>query len=184
MKRYTILLSIILLFCFSSVFSQDFAKKGIWELGGTINFVNATSISNGESAENSISTFSLNIPVYYFVIDALEVGLIPQFQNVSYGDNSSSLFALIAGVAYNLETKSSAYPYFEGQFGFNTSSNGSSRSGILWLVDIGAKVQVGSQGLVKIGLFYEQRTLETSNNEGGRYGTDTWGLTAGFGIFF
>jgi hypothetical protein len=184
MKNISILFFALVVLFTHNLSAQDFAQKGIWELGGTVNFVNATAISDGERAENSLSTFSLNIPVYYFVIDGLEVGLIPQFQNVSYDESSASLFALLAGIAYNFQTKSAAYPFFEGQIGFNTANNGSTRSGILWSLNAGAKVQVGSQGLARIGLFYEQRTLETSNNEGGRYGTDTWGLTAGFGIFF
>ena len=184
MKNLSIGIVAILLFCGNSLWAQDFAQKGIWELGGTINFVNATSVSNGETAENSLSTFSLNVPVYYFVIDGLELGLIPQFQNLSSGGSSASLFALLAGVAYNLRTQSAAYPFFEGQVGFNTASNGSTRSGILWSLNAGAKVQIGSQGLARIGLFYEQRTLNTSNNEGGRNGTDTWGLNVGFAIFF
>ena len=184
MKNLMFCFVAILLFCVESLWSQDFAQKGIWELGGTVNFVNATTVNDGERAENSLSTFSLNIPVYYFVIDGLEVGLIPQYQNLSSGGSSASLFALLAGIAYNLKTQSAAYPFFEGQIGFNTASNGSTRSGILWSLNAGVKVQVGSQGLARIGLFYEQRTLETSNNEGGRYGTDTWGITTGFGIFF
>ena len=184
MKNLSFCLVAIFIICCSNLLAQDFARKGIWELGGTINFVNATSVSNGETAENSLSTFSLNIPVYYFVIDGLEVGLIPQFQNLSSGGSSASLFALLAGIAYNLKTQSAAYPFIEGQIGFNTASNGSSRSGILWSLNAGAKVQIGSKGLARVGLFYEQRTLETSGNEGGRDGTDTWGLNVGFAVFF
>lgn len=184
MKNLSFCLVAISLICGNTLWSQDFAKKGIWELGGTISFVNSTSVSNGETAGNSLSTFSLNVPVYYFVIDGLELGLIPQFQNLSSGGSSASLFALLAGIAYNLKTQSAAYPFFEGQIGFNTASNGTSRSGILWSLNAGAKVQIGSKGLARIGLFYEQRTLNTSNNEGGRNGIDTWGLNVGFAVFF
>jgi hypothetical protein len=184
MKNLSICFAVIFLFCLSNLLAQDFAQKGIWELGGTINFVNSTSVSNGETAENSLSTFSLNVPVYYFVIDGLELGLIPQFQNLSSGGSSASLFALLAGIAYNLKSQSAAYPFIEGQLGFNTASNGTSRSGILWSLNAGAKVQIGSKGLARIGLFYEQRTLETSSNEGGRNGTNTWGLNVGFAVFF
>lgn len=184
MKYLSICIVAVLLFCSNELWSQDFAQKGIWELGGTISFVNSTSVSNGESSDNSLSTFSLNVPVYYFVIDGLELGLIPQFENLSSGGSSASLFALLAGIAYNIQTQSAAYPFFEGQVGFNTASNGSSRSGLIWSLNAGAKVQIGSQGLARIGLFYQQRTLETSNNEGGRDGIDTWGLNVGFAVFF
>lgn len=184
MKNLSIFFVAILLICSNSLWAQDFANKEIWELGGTISFVNSTAVHNGQSSESSLSTFSLNVPVYYFIIDGLELGLIPQFQNLSSGGSSASLFALLAGIAYNLKTKSAAYPFFEGQVGFNTASNGSSRSGIIWSLNAGAKIQIGSQGLARIGLFYEQRTLNSSNNEGGRNGTDTWGLNVGFAMFF
>jgi len=184
MKNTLFLFTAFLLASFNNLFAQDFARKGIWELGGTINFVNTTNVYNGETSGNSLSTFSLNVPVYYFVIDGLELGLIPQFQNLSSGGSSASLFDLLAGIAYNLETQSAAYPFLEGQVGFNTASNGSSRSGIIWSLNAGAKVQIGSQGLARIGLFYEQRTLDSSDNDNGRNGTDTWGLNVGFAVFF
>ena len=184
MKNFKLYLSIISLLWISNLWSQDFARKGIWELGGTISFVSATAVRDGESVGDALNTFSLDIPVYYFVIDGLELGLSPGFQNISSGGHSTSLFEILAGIAYNIQTKSAAYPFIEGQIGFNTSSNGSSRSGMLWVVNLGTKVQVGSNGLARIGLFYEQRTLESSSNEGGRYGTDSWGLMAGFAIFF
>lgn len=108
MKNLSICFAVIFLFCLSNLLAQGFAQKGIWELGGTINFVNSTSVSNGETAENSPSTFSLNVPVYNFVMDGLALGLIPQFQNLSSGGRSASLFALLAGIAYNLKTQSAA----------------------------------------------------------------------------
>ena len=109
MKKLSFYIVAISLVCSEIAWSQDFARKGIWELGGTISFVNSTSVSNGETAGNSLNTFSLNIPVYYFFTDGLELGLVPQFQNLSSGGSSASLFALLAGVAYNFKTKSARY---------------------------------------------------------------------------
>lgn len=184
MKCTSFFFFIILLFSNKIIFSQDFSQKGMWEIGGRISFVSSTTINFGEAEENSLNTLSLHVPVYYFLTEGLEAGLIPGFQNISYGDFSSSLFELLAGIAYNFKANSTLYPYVEGQIGFNSSSNGSSRSGILWLLIGGLKVQVGGNALVEVGLFYEHRTLETSNNEDGRDGTNNWGIDAGFAVFF
>lgn len=184
MKSLSMFLFTILLFSVNILFAQNFSQKGIWEIGGRISFVSSTTINFGEAEENSLNTFSLHVPVYYFLTEGLEAGIISGFQNLSYGDFSSSLFELLAGMVYNFKANSILYPYVEGQIGFNTSSNGSSRSGILWLLIGGVKVQVGGNALVGLGIFYEQRTLETSNNEGGRDGTNNWGIDAGFAVFF
>ena len=184
MKNLSIFSVAFYLFCFSNVLAQDFAKEGIWEIGGRINYTSVTSVSNGETAGNSLNTFALNVPLYYFIMDGLELGLIPEYENLSSGGSSASLFAILAGIAYNIRTQSAAYPYIEGRFGYNTSSNGSTRSGILWSLNGGVKVQVGGYALIIIGLFYEQRTLETSGNEVGRDGANTWGIDAGFAVFF
>jgi len=184
MKNLSICLVAIFVVCCSSLLAQDFAQKGIWEIGGRINYTSETSVSSRGTSENSLNTFSLNIPVYYFVIDGLEVGLIPGYENLSYGDNSASLIEILAGIAYNIQTESAAYPYIEGQFGFNTAGNGSSRSGILWLISAGLKVQVGGNALLGLGLFYEERTLETSSYDGSRVGINTWGVDVGFAVFF
>jgi len=184
MKNHKMFFFAILLMGVCTVSAQDFTTKGIWEIGGTISYTSQTAVSNGKTAEHAYNTFALHVPVYYFVIDGLEVGLIPEYDNVSYGDNSSSLFAFSAGVAYNFNTRSNAYPFFEGRIGYNSESDGSTLSGILWSLRGGAKIRVGGNALLGIGLFYEQRTLESSGHVGDRNGINTWGFDAGFGVFF
>jgi hypothetical protein len=183
MKNLSLFSIAFYLFCFSNLLAQDFAKERIWEIGGRINYSSVTSVIDGETRDNSLNTFTLNVPLYYFITDGLELGLIPEYENLSSGGNSASLFAILAGIAYNIETQSAAYPYIEGRFGYNTSSNGSTRSGILWSLNGGVKVQVGGNALIIFGLFYEQRTLETSGNTAGRVGTNTWGIDAGLAFF-
>lgn len=184
MNKHKIFFLAFLLTGVCAIYAQDFSKKDIWEIGGTISYTSQTAVNNDETAGNSLNTFMLHVPVYYFVIDGLEVGLVPGYDNSSYADNSSSLFALLAGIAYNFNTQSNAYPYVEGRFGYNSLTNGNTRSGVLWSLNGGAKVQVGGNALIRIGLFYQQRTLNTSDNQGGRDGYNTWGIDAGFAVFF
>jgi len=184
MKYLSICVAVIFIFCESNLWAQEFAKKGIWELGGRVSYTNQTRVSDGESSENSTGIFSLALPTYYFVIDGLEVGLIPALQTESNGNGTVTEFALLAGIAYNIKTESIAYPFLEGDIGFNTRGNGSSRSGIVWVLSGGAKFQIGGNALLGMGFFYEQKTLETSSNEGGRDGYNIWGLNLQFGVFF
>jgi hypothetical protein len=184
MKESLFYLVTIVLLVFTNLSAQDFAKKGVWEVGGRINYTNTTSVNNGETAENSLGAFSPNVPFYYFIVDGLSLGLIPGYEYLSIGDNSASLLDILLGIAYNIRTESTAYPYIEGRAGYNTSSNGDTRTGIVWLLTGGVKVQVGGNALIVIGLFYKQSTLETSGSESGRDGTNAWGLDAGFTVFF
>ena len=80
MKNLTVLIVSIFFFGIINLSAQDFATKGIWEIGGRINYSTVTSVSNGETSENSLNTFALNVPVYYFVINGL--GIIENIQNL------------------------------------------------------------------------------------------------------
>ena len=111
------------------------------------------------------------------------MGFIPGFEYVSSG-SALWLLELSTGLAFNIRTQSTAYPYLEGRIGYNTTITGTIRSGIIWLIGGGVKVKVGGNALLVFGLFYEQSTLEKSPNEGGRNGTNSWGADAGFSIFF
>ena len=183
MKHFYKFAGIIFMLSALNLFSQDFAKKGIWELGGNISYTSLTGVSNGETSENSLSTFSLDVPVYYFVIDGLALGLIPSYANLSFGESSASAFDILFGLAYNITTGGAAYPYGEGRIGYNTTSNGESESGIVWAVIGGVKVQVGGNALINFGIEYSQRTLERSGYEGDRNGTNVFAIRAGFAIF-
>jgi opacity protein-like surface antigen len=183
MKHSYGIVGIIFMLSALNLNSQDFAKMGIWELGGNISYTSITGVNNGETSENSLGTFTLDVPVYYFVIDGLALGLIPSYINLSFGESSASEFDILFGLAYNISTNSQAYPYGEGRIGYNTTSNGDSESGIVWAVIGGVKVQVGGNALINIGIEYSQSTLERSGNEGGRDGTNLFAIRAGLAIF-
>jgi hypothetical protein len=181
MKNLTFFLLIFLLLPFPNLSAQKFTQKNTWEIGGRINFTNTTNVNNGEPTGNALTDFSLNIPIYYFVIDGLSLGFIPGFEFIREHGGEKYLLALLAGLAYNFKTNSAAYPYLEGRFGYNTSSG---PSGIIWIISGGLKVQVGGNALLGIGLAYEQSTFSSSGNDGGRNGTNRWGVDVGFSIFF
>ncbi len=183
MKHSYRIICIIFMLSALNLFSQDFGKKGIWEVGGNLSYSRVALVSNGEEAENSLSTFSLDVPVYYFVIDGLALGFIPNYVNISSGGTSASLFSTLFGLAYNFSTNGTTYPYGEGRIGYNTFSNGTSSSGLVWAVIGGVKVQIGGNALINIGIEYSQSTLESEGNEGGRDGTNVIAFRAGFAIF-
>ena len=168
----------------NSLSAQSFASEGTWEVGGNVSYTSITSVSNGETSENSLGIFSIDVPFYYFVIDGLELGLIPSYQNLSSGGSSASVFDILFGAAYNIKTNSSAYPFIEGRVGYNTTSNGSTRTGIVWAIIGGVKAQVGGNALINFGISYTQSTLNTENQEGGRNGTNVIGGQVGFTVFF
>ena len=112
------------------------------------------------------------------------MGIIPTYENLSLGDNSLSAFNILFGTAYNIQTKSVAYPFIEGRLGYNSTSNGDTRSGMVWEIIGGVKVQVGGNALINIGIGYSQSSLEREGHEGERSGTNTIGVRAGFLVFF
>jgi hypothetical protein len=183
MKHFYKFVGILFMLSALNLSAQDFAKRGIWEVGGNISYTSLTSVSNGETSENSLGTFTLDVPVYYFVIDGLALGLIPNYVTASLGDNSASAFDILFGLAYNIATRSTVYPYAEGRIGYNTTSNGDTRSGIVWAGIGGVKVQVGGNALLNFGIEYSQSTLEREGHEGGRSGTNVFAFRAGFAIF-
>ena len=75
MKKLVLFFSVI--FIISSITSaQDYAKKGTWELGGSASFTSNSFVVDGESGDiapgvemPTATTFLLNIPVGYFVVD-------------------------------------------------------------------------------------------------------------------
>jgi len=183
MKHLHRFIGIVFMLSAINLNSQDFAKMGIWELGGNISYTNVTVVFNGETAGNSLNTFSLDVPVYYFVIDGLALGLIPNYVNRSSGEFSSSAFEILFGLAYNITSGGNAYPYGEGRIGYNTTSNGESASGIVWAVIGGVKIQVGGNVLINVGVEYSQSTLEREGHQGDRNGINVFSFRIGFAIF-
>lgn len=191
MKKSFYFFFAILFFGTISLSAQNFATKSTVELGGSLGFSSTTMVYDGNSADNSISTFSIEPYVGYFVINSLELGLIPSFSTQSYGDQSSTSFGVYFAPAWNFDLKSNLYPFIEGRIGYNTSSyddgnsetDDPSSSGLAWGFRGGVKVQVGNSALVNIALSYDQITMDPENWDGGRNGANVFGVNAGFTIF-
>lgn len=188
--KSTLITLIVLLLSFS-LNAQNFAKKGVIEMGGSAGFSSITSVFNGESAENSTSVFMIEPYVGYFIMNGLELGLIPSFSTYSHGDASQTSFGVYFAPAYNFDLKSSLYPFIEGRIGYNTSSyddgnsltEDASSSGLAWGLRGGVKVQLGNSALLNFALAYNQITMNPENWDGDRNGQNSFDVMAGFTVF-
>jgi hypothetical protein len=131
LKKYTWFF-ILLFFTLNFSFAQDFAKKGIWELGGSVSYTNNSFVFDGESDEingfkiPSASTFLVNVPVYYFIADGWQIGLVPEYASLYLGnddsDISASVFGIFLSTSYVFETGGSVYPFIEGKIGYSSAN--------------------------------------------------------------
>jgi hypothetical protein len=192
MKNFFYSLTLFLLIGSLSLFAQSFAKKGIWELGGGLGFSSSTPVVNGESGDESLSTFMFQPYVGYFVIDGLELGLVPSFETSSFGELSSNSFGIYFAPAWNFDLKSNVYPFVEGRIGYNTitfkyeDEDGKveqTASGLAYGGRAGVKLQLGNSALVNLSLGYTMVTLDPENWEGDRNGSNDFDVMVGFTVF-
>jgi hypothetical protein len=189
MKKFTYLLLTLMLISSISVFGQNFAKKGVWELGGMIGFSSTTGVSNGESGDEALAQFTFEPYVGYFVINCFELGIIPSFTSLSQGDASISSFDIYFAPAWNFNLQSAAFPFVEGRIGYGTATydygegDDNTLSGLSWALRGGLKYQVGSSAIVNVSLGYTQHTRNPDGWEGERNGTNVFDVMAGFTVF-
>jgi len=189
MKKFFYSFLLLFVICSLSLFGQDFGKKGIWELGGSVGFNSSTAVFDGETANDATTTFFFNPYVGYLVINCFEVGLIPSFSTSSYGDYSSTGFGILLAPAYNFDLHNCWYPFIEGRIGYNTETfkapemDDQTLSGLQWGARGGVKAQVGKNALVNVGIFYTQQTLNPKDWDGGRNGYNIFGIEAGVAVF-
>lgn len=191
MKKLYSLLAVLFLFT-SLSFSQNFATKGTIEAGGSLGFSSTTSVSNGQTADNSSTTFRIEPYIGYFITNGLELGIVPSFSTSSFGDNSSTSFGGYFAPAWNFDLRSNLFPFIEGRIGYNTYSyddgnsatDDPSYSGIAWGVRGGVKVKLGNSGLFNVSLSYDQMTMNPEDWDGDRNGQNVLAANAGFTVFF
>jgi hypothetical protein len=167
--------------------AQDYAKKGVWELGGSISYSNNSLVIDGESDKleidggsgvflevPSISTFIVNVPVSYFVIDGWQIGLVPEYLSISTGtkidnlidvDISTSAYGIFFSTAYNFNTGGSVYPFLGGMFGYNSAT-----------ITIDLLADLSGIGLLKGNAIQQQQTEEVTASGIG------WGFSGGIKI--
>ncbi|MDR3667446.1 MAG: hypothetical protein P4L35_11445 [Ignavibacteriaceae bacterium] len=166
-------------------FSQDFAKKGTWELGGSVGFTSSTVVTKGTSDPNGATTsFSFSPEAGYLLTDNFEVSLLPlSFTSSSYNGSTFSQFNFLVAPAWNFELQSNIYPYVEALLGYGSiSSGGPSYSGLDYGAQAGVKLEVAKSSLVNLGLSYLMTTRKPSGITD-RYGSNVLQIVAGFSVF-
>ncbi len=104
MKKLTLIFTILTLFSIT-LNAQNFAKSGVIEAGGSLGFSSQTAVFNRQSDDKSTAAISIEPFVGYFIIDGVELGLIPSFVRSSYGDNSNSMFEIFFAPVYNFDMR-------------------------------------------------------------------------------
>jgi len=192
MKKFFYFLALTLVIGSVSLSAQNFAKKGIWEFGGSIGFSSVTYVYDGESADDAASSFMFDPYIGYFVIDCLELGLVPSFETYSLGDYSSNSFGIYFAPAWNFDLQSNVFPFIEGRVGYNTTTvkyddeEGEieeTASGLAYGARGGVKVQLGNSALVNASIGYMMATMEPDGWEGDRIGSNGFDLMVGFTVF-
>jgi hypothetical protein len=187
-KIIRVFLAVLMVISVSNLFSQTksyFAKKNTWEAGGSFSLTSVKYVSNSNTGD---AFTTLDIMPYggYFITDGFELGLIPEIEYMTISNSNSTNFTFYVAPSYNFYTESPAYPYLQGAVGYNsqTGSGMTSRSGLAWKLEGGMKLNLLGNSLLKLGLGYEQKNIESSNSTGSRSGTNTISFVAGFGVFF
>ena len=187
MKKYFTILLLIVAF---SVNAQDFGKKGVIETGGLVGFSSTTGVNDGESEDDALTNFTFEPYFGYFVINSLELGLIPSFSSLSQGDVSITSFGIYFAPAWNFNLRSKAFPFLGGRIGYQTSTvdfggdDNTTLSGLSWALRGGLKYQLGNSALLLASLGYTQTTLNPEDWDGGRNGTNVFDVMVGFTVFF
>jgi len=207
MKKLISFLVIIFITAGVTLNAQDFGRKGLWEVGGLVMYANNTIVSNGESLDESISFFFINVPVYYMVVDGWQIGIVPEYVSVGVSNGADVTLSLFGGffsTAYVFKTGGSVYPFIEGRIGYNSinvsttgdlgldlsKGNGiaqeevdESLTGIGYGFSGGIKIQLGKAALLNLGVGYQMRTTNPEDYEGDRNGLNVISFLAGFSVF-
>jgi hypothetical protein len=187
MKKYFSLLLILVAFIANA---QDFGKKGVIEAGGSIGFSSTTTVSDGETGDEALTQFTFEPYFGYFIINCLELGIIPSFSSLSQGDASVTTLGIYFAPAWNFDLQSNAFPFLEGRIGYQSANydfgegDDNTLSGMSWGVRGGLKYQLGNSALVHASLGYTQSTLNPEDWDGGRNGTNVFDIIVGFTVFF
>jgi hypothetical protein len=188
-------------------FSQDFAKRGTWELGGSIGFMSSTGVSAGQTDPAATSTFSFSPEAGYFITDNFELALLPfsigtkstpnfhyNIQNnqivITTTTTTTTSFNFLIAPTWNFDMQSNIYPYIQALIGYGTISekdnipNGYDYtvSGLDYGAGAGVKLQVARSSILNLGVSYLMTNREQSG-ESSRFGDNIFQIMAGFSVF-
>jgi len=188
-SKIFLLLALILCIGLTSADAQNiskYAKKSQWEVGGSIGFMSTKIVANGETLDDSWTTVTFQPYGGYFVINGLELGIMPSVNYTKYGDYNSTDYTLYFAPSYNFDTKSQFYPYIMGLIGYTGNNSGDvNLKGIAWGGEVGVKANFFGNSLLKLGVQYEQLTLNPDPNPGDeRNGYNNIKVNLGFNVFF
>ena len=171
---------VIILIMNINLYSQDYAKKGTWDLGGTVSFSNY----QYRFGSGFPVSFSMSPSAGYFITDNFEFGIMPLSVTLKDGLQLDIMLA----PAYNFNLKSNLYPFISVLAGYGLHHNETHDgtvgvSGLEYGFEGGVKIQVEENVLININLAY---TMYTYNESGaiGRTGYNLLALGAGFSVFF
>ena len=143
----------------TSATSKIFASAGCVELGGSFSFTSeSSSPPNGGSSSPAATTLLFAPYVGYFPVQELELGINPLsvlHTSDGFGGSTTSLLFVFAP-SYNFSTHSIAYPFIEGNIGYNSSSESgyNSISGVCYGARAGVKLALAPHALLDIALQY------------------------------
>ncbi len=184
MKKVTVLLCMFFI-SISLIEAQNFAKKGCFEVGGSIGFTSNTPVIGGDT-KDATTTFSFSSFTGYFITDGFEIGFAPLNYSVTSppeGDNTTQLTVLLAP-AYNFDMKTNIYPFIEGLVGYTSISSGDvTLDGISYGVRGGIKIVLGKNALVNAGVQYMNYTYKPEDADE-RTGTNQLMINAGLAVYF
>jgi hypothetical protein len=183
----------IVIFCASSFTLnaqtiKKFALQKVWEVGGSVGFISTTRVDDGNTGS---ATTAINFQPFggYFITKSLELGIMPSvtYEKPPSPGSDNIDYTLYFAPAYNfIIQKSVVYPYIMGLIGYTVYNGGGiTRSGIAFGGEGGVKINAYGNSLIKLGIQYEQRTLNPSDNpDGNRNGLNNIKFEAGFSVFF
>lgn len=162
--------------------TENFAAKGVTELGGSISYQSVTPVYNGVTSD-AITLFTISPFIGYFVTDGFELGVNPLGVTLaSYGGGSTTQLMVLLAPSYNFITKGRAFPFIEGLIGYTSIGNGSERDGLSWGGRAGVKHAITNHGLLNLSVQY---LLITTNPSGAsnRYGSNNLSIAAGLTVW-
>jgi hypothetical protein len=181
-KKFLYYVILMFLISTSLILAQDnFATKGVVELGGNISLQSITPVIDGNTG-NSTSVFTVSPFIGIFATDGFEIGLNPLgITHISSSGYSITQIRILVAPSYNFKTNGNSYPFIEALLGYTSQSNSSTYSGFSWGGRTGVKIGVTDKGLLNLGIQYLLVTLNHENSNE-RNGQNELSVSVGFTI--
>jgi hypothetical protein len=166
---------------------KPFATKGVVELGGSISYQYSSTINRGVELGH-MNLLSILPYAGYFVTDNIEIGVNPLgIQTYWYSGNTTTAYKILIAPAYNFNSKSDVFPFLEAQIGYTAQTNSGTfvtptLDGLGWGGRGGVKIVMGGNGLLNLGVQYQETTLSQSGATS-RTGSNVLMISAGFTIW-